>query len=425
MTQAGHVAHCLVRNSSGEAIRVSGRVVEASEESVVLGIIAGEARKVPGAVVKEEDGTRIGFLRVPSSACTSDRPSNWEGPPKEVPKTSTCKRVWEKVSQERLESSEAEFPTPTPKAAARKSRGLDADLKVLESMMEQGSESESEDSSVEDPDDRGGRGASSSHQMLPPGASSSKDVSGHREGKKSKKEEDSMQKLCAKLVSKGLEEGQSPSELLPLMMMSMLTDQASGRKKKKKNDKEWSLLGGSDSEDSGDGEDFKNSGMKAVSTLHKLHRRVLRHPDKVCREWEKEITAEMGVVPGQAWTVKEYLRRVHWGKFKGIYRCAVMDAQAYELIRRGDHQAGAAQLVQNMKSKIQSVISNGDWSGAWLLTGIPCPLAKKEFGGTKEEMAVVSGYLSSLGKLRKQVKDSQGALHQEEEGEEEQTHRKK
>ena len=422
MTQAGHVVHCLVRNSSGEPIRVSGRVVEEGEESVVLGLIAGEARKVPGAVVKEEDGTRIGFLRVPSGACTRERPSSWEGPPKEVPKTSTCKRVWEKVGQEKLESSEAEFPTTAPKAAGRKSQGLEADLKVLESMMEQGSESESEESSLEDADEANGRRASSS-RMLPPGASSSKDVSNHRENKKPKKEEDSMQKLCAKLVSKGLEEGQSPSQLLPLMMMSMLTDQAAGRKKKKKGDKEWSLLGGSDSEDSGDGEDFKNAGMKAVSTLHKLHRRVLRHPDQVCREWEKEITAEMGVVPGQAWTVKEYLRRVHWGKFKGIYRCAVMDAQAYEMIRRGDHQAGAAQLVQNMKSKIQSVISNG--SGAWLLTGIPCPLAKKEFGGTKEEMAVVSGYLNSLGKLRKQVKDSQGALHQEEEGEEDHTHRKK
>ena len=59
-----------------------------------------------------------------------------------------------------------------------------------------------------------------------------------------------------------------------------------------------------------------------------------------------------------------------------------------------------------MKAKVQAVLQQGDWSAAWLLTGLADPLAKKEFGGTKEELAVVSGYMDALAKLRKRMKET-------------------
>ena len=150
--------------------------------------------------------------------------------------------------------------------------------------------------------------------------------------------------------------------------------------------------------------------MKAVATLNKLHAKIRSNPKRVCSQFEKEVRAELGVVPGKSWTFKDFLRRQNWGKFKGIYRCSVMDAVAYELLRSGEHEAAAAQLVQNMKAKIQSVIQGGDWSAAWLLTGLADPLTRREFAGTKEEMAVVSGYLDALTKLRKKVKET-GSHH--------------
>jgi hypothetical protein len=115
--------------------------------------------------------------------------------------------------------------------------------------------------------------------------------------------------------------------------------------------------------------------------------------------------------------VKDYLKKQSWGKFKGLYRCAVMDAVAYEMLRSGQAEAATAQLVQNMKAKMQAVIQGGDWASAWLLTGIPDPLVKKEFAGSKQEMAVVSGYLEALHKLRKKVKDAGRAPELDEEEE--------
>ncbi|CAE7541178.1 unnamed protein product, partial [Symbiodinium pilosum] len=115
---------------------------------------------------------------------------------------------------------------------------------------------------------------------------------------------------------------------------------------------------------------------------------------------------DLGIVAGQAWTLKDYLRRQPWGKFKGIYRCAMMDAQVYEYLRAGNSEAATAQLCQNLKAKIQSVLQQGDWAAAWLLTGLPDPLLKKEFGGTKTELAVITNYMDSLSKLRKRMKET-------------------
>ena len=154
--------------------------------------------------------------------------------------------------------------------------------------------------------------------------------------------------------------------------------------------------------------------MKAVVTLHRLHRRIKRRPGSICKKFEKEITTELGIVPGQPWTLRQWLAKQPWGKFRGIYRCAIQDAIAYEYLRNGQHEVAAAQLAQNMKSKIQSVLQGGDWSAAWLLTGIADPLTKKEWGGTQEEMAVVSEYVNALAKLKKKVKEAKDASQAEE-----------
>lgn len=217
------------------------------------------------------------------------------------------------------------------------------------------------------------------------------------------------------LIERGLQEGQDLNTLVPLMMMGFLSKQNQRSKKKKKSRRD---RGGSSSESSsGDSEASEEKGMRAVNSLIRLQKRIKRHPKKIYQSWEKEIVEELGIVKGQAWTVKDYLKKQSWGKFKGIYRCAVMDAQACELLRSGETEAAMAQLVQNMKAKLQSVIQQGDWSSAWLLTGIGDPLSRKEFGGSKEEMSVVADYVNQLSKLRKKVKESSGAAAAEKEEE--------
>ncbi|CAE7383354.1 unnamed protein product, partial [Symbiodinium microadriaticum] len=96
----------------------------------------------------------------------------------------------------------------------------------------------------------------------------------------------------------------------------------------------------------------------------------------------------------------------------------MMDVAVYESLRAGDSEVAAAQVVQNLKAKLQSVLQGGDWSAAWLLTGLPDPLARREFGGSKEEMSIISGYVEALHKLQKRVRESQSRGHADEEGDE-------
>ena len=85
----------------------------------------------------------------------------------------------------------------------------------------------------------------------------------------------------------------------------------------------------------------------------------------------------------------------------------MMDVAVYEYLRNQEPDIAAAQVVQNIKAKMQCVLAQGEWHTAWLLTGLVDPLTRKEFAGTREELAVVSGYVSSLSKLRRQVKEAE------------------
>jgi len=207
---------------------------------------------------------------------------------------------------------------------------------------------------------------------------------------------------------------------MPLMMMTMLLekDKKGSHRRRDRASGSSDLLGGGSCEDSEADDDLRGKGMRAVSTLHRLHAQVQRRPRKICEIFEREVIEELGFAAGQSWTLRDFVKRQPWGKFKGIYRCAMTDVAAYEMIRQGKSDQAAAQLVQNLKAKIQSVLSQGDWQSARLLTGLPDPMARKEFAGTKEEMSIVAEYMSSLAKLKKRVKEAQSHnQHQDEEEE--------
>ena len=91
-----------------------------------------------------------------------------------------------------------------------------------------------------------------------------------------------------------------------------------------------------------------------------------------------------------------------------------MDVATYELIRNGRPEAAAAQTIQNLKAKMQAVIDQGDWTTAWLLTGLVDPVQKKEWAGNKQEMTIVSGYIDAMTRLKKKVRDAHGREGDEE-----------
>ena len=120
------------------------------------------------------------------------------------------------------------------------------------------------------------------------------------EPKPKKKEMDPSTALMT-MMEQGLAQGQSPADLMPMMMMSFMLNQQTqqGRKGRKSSARSSASTdhGGSSSESDSDSDAVSGKGMKAVVTLHRLHRRIERRPGSVCKKFEKEITTELGIQP--------------------------------------------------------------------------------------------------------------------------------
>ena len=415
-----------LRDAAGDAVALAGWKVEEFDKEVVVACLPSRLENIPRAVVKAggESQPSIGFVRVPGEAVASVHPAGWESQiSKQVPDFRASMSLWFGGEVAVLESSEAEV-APARKASVKKvasssSHPLLSGLQKmdLDFFAEQEADSE-EESEAEEEEVKFGRRLAGG--VLPPGGTVPK--SERKEAKGSKKSEDPqlLKALSSSLLAGG---NASSSDLTNIVLLKMLErmekSETKRDRKKKEADELWDPLGGSASDSEEEGATNRSGGMRAMNSLHKMQNRVNSHPKRICLAFEEEAAADLGIIPGQAWTLKDWLRKHQWGRFKGLFRCAIMDVSAYELIRAGKPEVAAAQLAQNMKAKVQAVIDGGDWTAAWLLTGLSDPMGRREFGGSKSEMAVVSGYLSALNKLKKQVKEVEGggAHHEDEEAE--------
>ena len=79
---------------------------------------------------------------------------------------------------------------------------------------------------------------------------------------------------------------------------------------------------------------------------------------------------------------------------------------AYELLRNG------AQLVQNLEGKAQCVLQGSDWETAWLLIGLDDLLSRKDFAGSRQEMAVVAGCVRAVRDLQEEGHRQSGSFRQ-------------
>ena len=411
MLELGDLVYCSLR-SNGTEIPVSGWIVELPENDVILATVPAAVEGVKTKLLGSSGDTSVAFIRVPQGAVFIGQPADWKGPrAKDLSSLGVCRAAWKKHAEKDLQSSEAEAPTTQPAAQASRGGGdrLSRDLHGLAALFGDPGEEEDEESE----DDEPGMGRS----YLAPGQSSKKVTKGKSKDSRGDRGMDQRQ-----LLLQGLAGGADTNAMMQMMMLNFLMEksEAGKKKKKKRQDRAASsleLLGGSSSESSEDDDRLRGKGMRAVATLKNLHDQIQKRPKRICELFEREVVEELGIVPGQAWTLKDYVRRQNWGRFKSLYRAAIMDVAVYEALRAGKKDEAAAQLVQNLKSKIQAVLQGGDWSTAWLLTGLADPLQKKEWAGSREEMAIISGYVEALHNLKKKVKESQNTAHEDPEDE--------
>ena len=426
MVVAGEVVYLVCRGRSGK-VRLRGRVVDLEGEEVIVGFEKDPGISLPhsaGCPTEAGELGKFSFVKVPAEAVSTVLPAGWgTRVGGSAPSFEDALAAWEIVSKtvEKLESSEAEAQVQraSPSQPAQESgQGRGANKRMEAELLEMskslfGAESEDTEDSEDAEDVAPTRKSKSGH--LAPGANGLARSSSAKEGKsKSKTQEDLLQQMVVQQMA----QGKSSNDLMPLMMMMFMQQQQQQMKSRDKGRKSrksrgWDALGSSSSESSSEEDVGKDAGMKAVVSLRKLNNRIKRRPLRIVQEFERDLLRELGVVEGQAWSVKDWLKKQQWGKFKGLFRACIQDAAAYEYIRSGCPEAAAAQLCQNMKSKLQCVLAGGDWSSAWLLCALEDPLNRKEWAGSKEEMAIIAGYTNSLHKLRKKVRESTAAAAEE------------
>lgn len=197
-----------------------------------------------------------------------------EGSKKEdnLPSLDACKKAWAKVDSQTVKSSDAEAAT----GSERGKKDLQFDMEQLQQLL--GRENGSSGSSSSDSESEMETRARAAH-FLPPGR-------GSLPKERNKSAEVDVSQLMLR---------QAPSELMPLMMMSMLASQSSKNKCKRRG---LFFQGHRKS---------KGGGLSSPPS---------QACEKAPRPRAKEMTHDLGVIPGQAWSVRDYLRKQQWGKFK-------------------------------------------------------------------------------------------------------------
>ena len=263
----GDLVFCRVHGDDGP-ICVTAWAVELADSDVICGTSEAGAAGIEHKVTAKAGETTIAFLRIPGEAVSCSKPSGWTGlRAGDIPSLGACRAAWKKAPTTQLLSSDAELEPNVSSKPAKKSARLAQDLKGLEKLMRAGASDDDEEEESEDDDGDVG--------ILPPGQ---KTLVKSKTRKSLKKDGLDLQTLLAAGVSSGTE----PKDLLTLYLLNQLIGQQNAKKKKKRSASSTELLGGSSSESSAsDREASDGKGMKAVSSLHRLHEQILRKPRRV------------------------------------------------------------------------------------------------------------------------------------------------
>ncbi|CAE8640961.1 unnamed protein product [Polarella glacialis] len=183
-------------------------------------------------------------------------------------------------------------------------------------------------------------------------------------------------------------------------MMKLLSDSSRNPSKSKRG-------GGSDNELELDADDMETKmlqkGMSAIRNLDRLKDRLEAQPRRIVKDFMTDVRHELGAAPGDGVNLRNWSRRLSFGKFRGLRRCMEMLISIQEKLESGQPRQGQALCIQCIKCLHQVILSNGEWETGWLLTTLQDPSERRPFAGSTTEMAVVSGYLASMAELKKKV----------------------
>ena len=158
-----------------------------------------------------------------------------------------------------------------------------------------------------------------------------------------------------------------------------------------------------------DGEDREGTKVeRQFRGVERIRRRIKDGDRKLVGEFEASVKRELGVAPGQPWTLADKWETIRWGRLRGLSRMYLQDVAVYEFLRQGRPDAALCQLVQNLKSKEQTALDNGSWEVSWHLTGLQDRTEKAPFAGSHREMAAVASYRRAVKELKLKSQGDKG-----------------
>ena len=207
--------------------------------------------------------------------------------------------------------------------------------------------------------------------------------------------------LLQKLAS-----GSNTNPLQTLATMEVLKRlRGSGRKKSKESSSSSSSRQRSDSSSSDSHRGHKATGVaKAVGNFRRWKRSLKKHPTRHVRRYVKQVEHDLGVTDGLPYRLTDHGKKITWNRHKSLQKVYYLLGAILEKQLRGEPEQAAMLTVQSLRAVHQVVIDEGNWSLAWLLTGLDDPFSRRKFGGEEESLETIAAFLKASQDLERRTK---------------------
>jgi hypothetical protein len=162
---------------------------------------------------------------------------------------------------------------------------------------------------------------------------------------------------------------------------------------------------------------------RGVSQFHAYRRSIIETPKEYLEEFDEQ-QAELSLQDdGSSLSYAEVgMRRIPWGKLRGLARVYQMLANILKHQKRGHHAVATAFTAAAMNSVTQCALDNGEWRVAWLMSGLPQHMfSRKRFAGSERQAETMAAYLTAEDRLNTFAKTGAAAKADDFYDEEEQT----
>lgn len=157
----------------------------------------------------------------------------------------------------------------------------------------------------------------------------------------------------------------------------------------------------------GDAEEEKETRLggskltRGLVGLQDYRRSIVLNPKRFLRDFDGSLEELAVLEEGEKSSYSRIgLRRIGWGKPRGLGRCYQMFGNLLKVMKQGHFSVAAAYCAASMMALHQVALDKGKWRKGWLPSGLPMTLyGKKKVAGTFRQLEQVAGYLEAEDKV--------------------------